>query len=167
MPPRRTGVLLGLALLLAASMLLAVGLGAVPISPWAVLRLVGWKLHLAGPPTDLPDSTAVILFQLRLPRVLLAAEVGAALATAGAVFQALFRNPMADPAIIGVSSGAALGAIAVILAGAGGAWREGVVVAGSLRAARGDRHRRGRRGRGAPQPLGPGGGASGTAGPGR
>src|SRR6266540_1478465 len=121
MPPRRTGVLLGLALLLAASMLLAVGLGAVPISPWAVLRLVGWKLHLAGPPTDLPDSTAVILFQLRLPRVLLAAEVGAALATAGAVFQALFRNPMADPAIIGVSSGAALGAIAVILAGGGGA----------------------------------------------
>jgi ABC-type Fe3+-siderophore transport system permease subunit len=114
-------VLLGLAVLLAASMLLAVGLGAVPISPWAVLRLVGWKLHLAGPPADLPDSTAVILFQLRLPRVLLAAEVGAALATAGAVFQALFRNPMADPAIIGVSSGAALGAVAVILAGAGGA----------------------------------------------
>src|SRR5439155_11207235 len=59
----------------------------------------------------------VVLSQLRLPRVLMAAVVGAALATAGAVFQALFRNPMADPAIIGVSSGAALGAIVVILAG--------------------------------------------------
>ena len=67
----------------------------------------------------MPDSTHVILFQLRLPRVLLAGMVGAGLAAAGALFQALFRNPMADPAIIGVSSGAAMGAIAAILAGAG------------------------------------------------
>ncbi|MGH2696068.1 MAG: FecCD family ABC transporter permease, partial [Actinomycetota bacterium] len=62
---------------------------------------------------------AVILFELRIPRVLLAMVVGAALAASGAVFQALFRNPMADPAIIGVSSGAALGAIAVIILGGG------------------------------------------------
>ncbi|MGH2737313.1 MAG: FecCD family ABC transporter permease, partial [Actinomycetota bacterium] len=58
-------------------------------------------------------------FELRIPRVLLAMVVGAALAASGAVFQALFRNPMADPAIIGVSSGAALGAIAVIILGGG------------------------------------------------
>jgi len=57
----------------------------------------------------------VIVFQLRLPRVLLAAIVGAALAASGAVFQGLFRNALADPAIIGVSSGAALAAILVIV----------------------------------------------------
>src|SRR5207244_1261911 len=88
------------------------------------LRLIGWRLHLASWPNGVPRSTAVILFQLRMPRVALAALVGAALAVAGTVFQALFRNPMADPAIIGVSSGAAVGATAVILVGGGWrAWR--------------------------------------------
>jgi iron complex transport system permease protein len=57
----------------------------------------------------------VIVFQLRLPRVLLAGVVGAALAASGTVFQGLFRNALADPAIIGVSSGAALGAVLVIV----------------------------------------------------
>jgi iron complex transport system permease protein len=61
------------------------------------------------------------LFQLRLPRVVLAMVVGLALAIAGTLFQGLFRNPLADPAIIGVSSGAALGAIAVIVLGGGAA----------------------------------------------
>jgi iron complex transport system permease protein len=105
-----------LGLLLAGSVVAAVAFGSVWISPWTSVRLFAWKLHLIGRP-HVEGSTAVILFQLRLPRVLLAALVGAALASAGAVFQALFRNPMADPAIIGVSSGAALGAIVVILAG--------------------------------------------------
>src|SRR2546422_1447476 len=114
-------VIPGLVVLLAGAILLGVALGAVWISPWTSLRLIGWRLHLTGRPTGVPQSTEVILFQLRLPRVLLAALVGAALAAAGTVFQALFRNPMADPAIIGVSSGAALGAIVVILIGAGGA----------------------------------------------
>jgi cobalamin transport system permease protein len=111
----------GLVLLLVVSALVAVAAGAVWISPWTSIRLFAWKLHLIGQPSGVLRSTSVILFQLRLPRVLLAAVVGAALATAGAVFQALFRNPMADPAIIGVSSGAALGAIVVILAGWGAA----------------------------------------------
>src|SRR5947207_10731223 len=96
---------------------MAVAVGAVWISPWTSVRLFAWRLHLAGRPAGVPASTDVILFQLRLPRVLLAAVVGAGLAAAGAVFQALFRNPMADPAIIGVSSGAALGAVVVIVAG--------------------------------------------------
>src|SRR5947207_4406851 len=115
---------------------MAVAVGAVWISPWTSVRLFAWRLHLAGRPAGVPASTDVILFQLRLPRVLLAAVVGAGLAAAGAVFQALFRNPMADPAIIGVSSGAALGAIVVILAGwgaaAGGMGVSGAAFVGAL-----------------------------------
>jgi iron complex transport system permease protein len=128
-PSRRRLVFPVLVGLLAASMVAAVAFGSVWIGPWTSIRLVAWKLHLAGRP-DVDRSTQVILFQLRLPRVLLAALVGAALAAAGAVFQALFRNPMADPAIIGVSSGAALGAIVVILAG-GGAALGGMGVSGA------------------------------------
>ncbi len=106
-----------LGVLLAGAVLLAVALGAVWIPPWTSLRLIGWRAHLAPWPVGVPRSTAVILFDLRMPRVALAALVGAALAVAGTLFQALFRNPMADPAIIGVSSGAAVGATAIILAG--------------------------------------------------
>ena len=116
---RRHLVIPSLLVLLTAAVLVAVAVGSVWIKPWDSLRLIAWKLDLMGRPSGILDSTSVILFQLRLPRVLLAAVVGGALAAAGAVFQALFRNPMADPAIIGVSSGAALGAITVILAGGG------------------------------------------------
>lgn len=111
-------VLAVLALGLVASVLMAVGVGAVGISPWDALRLVLWKIGLIDRP-DVPYATEVILFQLRLPRVGLAAIVGLALAMSGAVFQGLFRNPLADPAIIGVSSGAALGAVVVIVLGGG------------------------------------------------
>jgi iron complex transport system permease protein len=129
-PYRKRLVIPGLALFLGASILLAVAIGTVWISPLDSLRMFAWKSHLSGPPAGIPHSSEVILFQLRVPRVLLAAVVGGALAAAGAVFQALFRNPMADPAIIGVSSGAALGAIIVILAG-GGAALGGMGVSGA------------------------------------
>lgn len=114
-PRRYRRVLIALAITFAASVLLAVAVGAVWISPWSSLRLFAWKLGLASYPAGVPRSTEVILFQLRLPRVALAAIVGAALASAGMLFQGLFRNPLADPAIIGVSSGAALGAVGVIV----------------------------------------------------
>ncbi len=127
---RRRGVMPALLALLVAACLLAVGLGTVWIPPATTVRLVAWKLGLAGQPADVPASTAVILFELRIPRVVLAVVVGSALAAAGAVFQALFRNPMADPAIIGVSSGAALGAIAAILLG-GGVLAGGLAVSGA------------------------------------
>lgn len=99
---------------LVGAMLLGLAFGSVWISPLTSLRLVGWKLGLLSRP-DVPEATEAILFQLRLPRVMLGAVVGVGLAVAGAVFQGLFRNPMADPAIIGISSGAALGAIGVIV----------------------------------------------------
>jgi iron complex transport system permease protein len=63
---------------------------------------------------DVPSTEQTIVGDIRLPRIVLGAVVGFALATAGAVMQGFFRNPMADPSIIGVSSGAAVGAVAVI-----------------------------------------------------
>jgi len=68
-----------------------------------------------GPPADSADPIAYIVWQLRLPRVLLAMFVGCALSASGTAFQALFRNPLADPYVIGVSSSAAVGGAAAIL----------------------------------------------------
>ena len=123
----RRGVVVGLTVLLMGVCLLGVGIGTVGISPASTIRLIGWKLGLTAYPQGVPASTAVILFELRVPRVLLGVMVGGALAASGAVFQSLFRNPMADPAIVGVSSGAALGAVAVILLG-GGVYAGGLAV---------------------------------------
>jgi iron complex transport system permease protein len=96
---RRPSRLLLLGLALAALMALTVQLGAVPIA------MSDW-LH--GPwSADPASGGAHVLWQLRLPRLLLAAAVGAALGLAGALSQALFRNPMADPGLLGVTSGAA------------------------------------------------------------
>lgn len=108
-------LMVGLAAALVAAFLLAVAVGAVWVSPLTTLRLVAWKLGVIERPDDVARSAEVIVFQLRLPRVLLAGVVGAALAASGTVFQGLFRNALADPAIIGVSSGAALGAVLVIV----------------------------------------------------
>ncbi len=108
-------VLGALAAALVAAVLVGVAVGAVWVSPLTTLRLVAWKLGLTEHPEGVARSAEVIVFQLRLPRVLLAAIVGAALAASGTVFQGLFRNALADPAIIGVSSGAALAAVLVIV----------------------------------------------------
>jgi iron complex transport system permease protein len=114
-------VMLVLALMLVASVLVAVAVGAVWISPWTTVRVFAWKLHLTGRPAEVSRAAEIIVLQLRLPRVLLAVLVGAGLGASGMMFQGLFRNPLADPAIIGVSSGAALAAIVVIVAGAAAA----------------------------------------------
>ncbi len=83
--------------------LVSVAVGAVPIPPAAILRAL--LRH-----TPLTATQKIILLQIRLPRVLASAIVGAALAIAGLMFQGLFRNPMADPYVIGSSGGAVLGA---------------------------------------------------------
>ncbi len=95
-----------------AAILAGVGVGAVGISPGRV-----WQA-LADPAA--PE--AVIIRQLRLPRALLGFVVGGGLAVSGAVLQALIRNPLADPYLLGLSGGAALGAVVVIALGAGGVW---------------------------------------------
>jgi iron complex transport system permease protein len=100
--------LLSLALVLACAVTL--GIGAVSIAPARSIALL-----LGGQATA--DADAVILRELRLPRVLLACVIGGGLGTAGAGYQALFRNPLADPFVIGASSGAALGATVAIILG--------------------------------------------------
>lgn len=106
-------------LLVAAAMLaalLGLSLGNIPIAP---LRVLGALLPVIGEHLDPAltrfESSAVL--DLRLPRVLLALLVGASLAQAGAAMQGLFRNPLADPGLVGVASGAALAAAATILLG--------------------------------------------------
>ncbi|WP_198148047.1 FecCD family ABC transporter permease [Elstera litoralis] len=101
--------MLGLVLLLALLLILSLGIGAVKLSPWQVLRA------LLDPVAD--ERAALVLQAIRIPRTLLAALVGACLAGAGAAMQGLFRNPLADPGLIGVSSGAALAAVAAIVFG--------------------------------------------------
>jgi iron complex transport system permease protein len=105
----------GLALLLLASVVLALKLGAVPVSVTDLVLDLG-RIAI-GRANELPTEYRLIVFDLRLPRILLGILVGAALSVAGASFQALLRNPLADPYVLGVSSGAALGSIlALILA---------------------------------------------------
>src|SRR5262249_17865842 len=83
--------------------------GATPISLFDLTYNL-WQVAIGSNP-ELPSEYKMFVFELRLPRILLAVIVGAALSVAGAGFQALLRNPLADPYVLGVSSGAALGAI--------------------------------------------------------
>lgn len=105
---KRPSMLVALLFLLVLVAGLAIAVGAVPIP---VLSVIAGAHELSA-------LESMVLLELRLPRVMLAAAVGAALAIAGAVLQGLFRNPLAEPQLIGVSSGAALGAIAMIVLGA-------------------------------------------------
>lgn len=107
----------GLWVLLAASVVLAVTFGPADIAQTEVWQTIGHHLGLAGESlvSRLRDA---IIWELRLPRVLVAAGVGAGLALCGAVMQALTRNPLADPYLLGLSSGASLGAVTFLLAGA-------------------------------------------------
>lgn len=98
------------ALLLVLALLLSVVVGSVFINPQVMFEV--FRSSLAG--IALPAALqpfATILFTLRLPRTVLVAVTGAALAGSGAAYQGLFRNPLADPYLIGVASGAGLGAI--------------------------------------------------------
>jgi iron complex transport system permease protein len=93
---------------------------------------------LPGVGFEVSEQAAVIVRRIRLPRIVLGAVVGFALAAAGAVMQGFFRNPMADPSIIGVSSGAAVGAVAAIAVPAAlplGLGVQGAAFAGAILAA--------------------------------
>lgn len=108
-----------LAVALALSMAAGCALGAADIGLGDVIRVIASKLPLVGHTIEVDAGTDAIIWQLRLPRVILAALVGGALAAAGVVFQAVFRNPMADPYLLGTSAGASLGGALAILLGIG------------------------------------------------
>lgn len=116
---RRTRVLALIALtaLVLVASVVAVGMGAVRATPLQVLAILAQPLGL-----DLPwafeRQQELVITAIRLPRVALGLLVGAALAVSGAAMQGLFRNPLADPGLIGVSSGAALSAVVFIVLGA-------------------------------------------------
>lgn len=104
-----------LLLLFAAICLISLGLGAISIAPSDVVAAI---LSVLTGKTPAAPADALILFSVRLPRILFAGIVGAALSLGGVVFQALLRNPLADPYVLGISGGSALGAIIGIVLGA-------------------------------------------------
>jgi iron complex transport system permease protein len=112
--PGRAAAVPCFAVLLAIVFVAHVALGPVVIPPDQV---VGAVLDLVGIPVggDIPDQNRAIIASIRLPRACLALLVGVALAQAGALLQGLFRNPLAEPTLVGVSSGAALAAASVIV----------------------------------------------------
>lgn len=116
LPARRAaGWAGGLAAVLAVSVLAAITIGPADIAPSDVLGSLAHKLGLGPDPlTPLRDA---IVWRSRAPRALTAAAVGAGLAVCGATMQGLTRNPLADPYLLGVSAGASLGAVLVLLLG--------------------------------------------------
>ncbi|MBI4221050.1 MAG: iron ABC transporter permease [Chloroflexi bacterium] len=101
------------ALALLVVVVLAAGLGSVDIPPGRVIRAALSGLGVVDG-SSVPESERLILFTVRFPRVLLLALVGGALAACGATLQATFQNGLADPGILGVSGGGALGAVLAI-----------------------------------------------------
>jgi len=106
----RRALLISLVLLLAA-LVLSVAIGPIYIAPQTVIALVIERLGAATRQADPAGVFGTILFEIRLPHALLIILTGAALAGSGAGYQGLFRNPLADPYLIGVASGAGLGAV--------------------------------------------------------
>ncbi|MFN8053429.1 MAG: iron ABC transporter permease [Acidimicrobiales bacterium] len=107
----------GLTSALLLSLVVAAGAGQLAVGPGEVVGSILHRLGLdIGSMPSHPNGDAV-LWQVRFPRVAMGALVGAALGAAGALMQGLFRNPLAEPAIVGVSSGAAVGACASIVGG--------------------------------------------------
>ncbi|TDD83057.1 iron ABC transporter permease [Actinomadura darangshiensis] len=117
-------LLLGLLAVFLATVVAAVGMGAVPVPPATVFDVVGH--HLLGSPAEVTWRPAhdSIVWRVRLPRVLLGAAVGAGLAVTGMALQAMVRNMLADPYLLGVNSGGSTGAAAAILFGFGAGWGE-------------------------------------------
>jgi len=103
--------LLGLAAALVVVIAVATSIGSVKIPLSTTFRILLDRLPLVDIHQTWPSSIATIILEIRLPRVILAGLVGAALSIAGATYQGLFRNPLADPYLIGVAQGASVGAI--------------------------------------------------------
>ena len=116
--------------ILVVGFLLAFTVGRYPIGLADLFNVIAAKL--AGRASDVPASVENVIWQVRGPRVIAAALVGAALAVAGAAFQGLFRNPLVSPDILGASSGAALGAVLGIFFSLGVIAIQGLAFVGGL-----------------------------------
>lgn len=99
-------------ILLVAILLVSLSIGAVAITPMEILSVFGQELSMSA---DTNTTHELVVLNIRLPRLLLTVLVGVSLGLSGASLQGLFRNPLVEPGIIGVSSGAAVGAIVVIM----------------------------------------------------
>lgn len=107
-------------LLLLITIIVTAALGSANITVYDSMRILMSKIPLIGKLidcTEIPENFVTIIWNIRVPRILLSGLSGASLALVGACFQGLFRNPLADPQILGVSSGAALGATIAALTG--------------------------------------------------
>ena len=112
--PRRLVVtLLALLVILLLFAMIALAVGSERVGLDVILKII--VSRFTNRPGDIPAEQIAIIADIRLPRVLMAIVVGAAFSVAGAAFQALLRNPLADPGILGISSGSALGAIAATI----------------------------------------------------
>jgi iron complex transport system permease protein len=102
---------------LVAVLLLSLGIGAVDIAPDQVAAIMAKRLFGLDLGIGFSVQQELVLWNIRLPRILLGLLAGGGLSLAGAGLQGIFRNPLADPGLIGSSSGAAVGAVAMIMLG--------------------------------------------------
>lgn len=107
-------LVMGIGLLI--SMLVAAGIGVIPVPVKVIVQSIGQKFGLFSD-IQIADYYTVTLWQLRIPRIVMSVLAGAALAICGGVFQSIFRNPVCDPYILGISSGASLGAAVAFIFG--------------------------------------------------
>ncbi|MDN4185773.1 MAG: iron ABC transporter permease [Dehalococcoides mccartyi] len=115
----RLYAMLGLLGLLLLAAIFAISFGSVEVPFFTTISIIISKIPFIHISPDWTVNTQTIIWDIRLPRVLLAGVVGMALAVAGATYQGLFRNPLADPYLIGVAQGAAVGAVLGLILGIG------------------------------------------------
>ncbi|MCM3747976.1 iron ABC transporter permease [Paenibacillus pasadenensis] len=122
-PTSRTGrqrtIIVTLMIACVAAVVLSVSVGSVPIAPYRVMSVIADHILPPSVSTAATDVEARIIWEFRLPRALLGLVVGASLAVAGAVLQAVVRNALADPFVFGISSGASVAAVATLTLGLG------------------------------------------------
>jgi iron complex transport system permease protein len=111
---KRNRITIGLLIVLAATAVTAAGIGAMHIAPQQVIAILLKQINIHIP-VSYDEGMANVLLQIRLPRVIAAMLIGSGLAVAGAAMQGLFRNPMADPTLIGISFGASFFAVLTIV----------------------------------------------------
>ncbi|WP_212758596.1 FecCD family ABC transporter permease [Paenibacillus sinopodophylli] len=115
----RRSIIIVLMIACVAAVVLSVSIGSVPISPDRVLSVIADHILPWSVSTAATDVEARIIWEFRLPRALLGLVVGSSLGVAGAVLQAVVRNPLADPFVFGISSGASVAAVATLTLGLG------------------------------------------------